>query len=73
MFNNNDEKEKLAVAVACLHVVQHGSAAQVNGRLPNYSTTNYDAVVRKIIALKVGKPALFTRMYHLSPSLLIRL
>jgi hypothetical protein len=57
-FNNEDEKIKLDVAASCLHVMEYDSAAEDIGCLAYCTTTNYDVVVRKIIALKVGKPAL---------------
>jgi hypothetical protein len=53
LFNKEDEKIKLVIAAACLHVMEHGSAAEVISRLPNRTSTYYDAVVKKIIAFKV--------------------
>jgi hypothetical protein len=50
-----------------LHALEHGSATKDTVHLPNCTAANYDAVVSKIIALTVGKPTLFTRIYRLSP------
>jgi hypothetical protein len=66
VLHQEDNKIKIAVTAAFLDILEHGSVAQDTGYLPNCTATNYDAVVGKIIALKVGKPAVFTRIYHLS-------
>ncbi len=59
VLNEEEKKRKLAVAAACLHVIEHGSATKVTSLLPNWTTTNNDATVKKTLALKADKPLLF--------------
>ncbi len=40
----------------------------VEGKLPNHTDANNDAVVKKIFKLKQTQRMLFTRIYHLSPT-----
>ena len=65
VLNEEEKKRKLAVAAACLHVIEHGSATNVTGHLPNRTTTNKDATVKKITVSKVDKPE--CTLYHVLP------
>jgi hypothetical protein len=65
VLNEEEKKRKLAVAAACLHVIEHGSATNVTGHLPNRTTTNNDATVKKITVSKVDKPE--CTLYHVLP------
>jgi hypothetical protein len=66
VLQQEDNKIIIAITAACLHFIECGSATKITWLLPNQTTANYHAVVRKTIALKGDKLAWFTRMCHLS-------
>ena len=64
-----DRSIKAAVAaVTCAWYLEHEGDVIVQGRRCNRKNADYDIVIRKINMLKSQNPALFTRMYRLSPS-----
>ena len=65
-----DNKQlRLIVALACsISSLDTAPKYIVQDRCPNRSDAGYDKVVERVQRMKREKPALFTRMYRLSPS-----
>jgi hypothetical protein len=67
---DDDFKRKILIPVIVSTIITSSSVGRkyiVEGRCPNCSNADYDAIVKKIKILKVNNVTLFTRTYRLTP------
>jgi len=67
--NTNKRRRLLVAAVAASFVSSNNKAKKFTSgsRMKRRSNPDYRSIVKKVTNLKVEKPALFTRMFRLSP------
>jgi uncharacterized protein YlzI (FlbEa/FlbD family) len=63
----NRHLQVIGAMAATIFILLNGKKYVVKGRTRNHCNADYASVVNKVIKLKLDKPALFTRMYRLSP------
>jgi uncharacterized protein YlzI (FlbEa/FlbD family) len=63
----NRHLQVIGAMAATIFILLNGKKYVVKGRTRNRCDADYASVVNKVMNLKLDKPALFTRMYRLSP------